>query len=123
MKVFSSYHSSGNNNHQNMQQLHLKRYTHRSTYDQPANETQPLAVTSTAPSTSSFSERAEVCSKKFSTHSTVLTHKRNHNSALNGVSVSVSTSVASTTSGGADVSVISSVASSLLNGIMKKFKS
>uniref|UniRef100_A0A0K8UYP0 Protein bric-a-brac 2 n=1 Tax=Bactrocera latifrons TaxID=174628 RepID=A0A0K8UYP0_BACLA len=107
--------SSGNNNHQNLQQLHLKRYTHRSTYDQPANETQPLAVTSTAPSTSNFSERTEACNKKFSTHSGVLTHKRNHNSALNGVSVSVSTSVASTSSGGADVSVISSVASSLPN--------
>ncbi|XP_011179688.2 uncharacterized protein LOC105210430 isoform X2 [Zeugodacus cucurbitae] len=107
--------SGNNNNHQNLQQLHLKRYTHRSTYDQPANETQPLAVTSTAPSTSSYTERTDACSKKFSTHNSVLTHKRaNHNSALNGVSVSVSTSVASTSSG-ADVSVISSVASSLPN--------
>ncbi|XP_054732218.1 uncharacterized protein LOC129240451 isoform X1 [Anastrepha obliqua] len=107
--------SSNNSNQQNIQQVHLKRFTHRSTYDQPANETQPTAVTSAAPSTSSFSERSEACGKKFSTHSTVSAHKRSHN-ALNGISVSVSTSVAaSSLPSGTDVSVISSMASSLPN--------
>ncbi|XP_012157132.1 uncharacterized protein LOC101454506 isoform X2 [Ceratitis capitata] len=133
-KSSGSSNNNNNHHHHNTQQMHLKRYTHRSTYDhqhqQPANEAQSIAVSTAAPSTSSFSERAEVCSKKFSTHnSSLMAHKRNHNgatttaaaaaAALNGVSVSVSTSVAPSSLAAAatdgDVSVISSVASSLTN--------
>ncbi|XP_017475577.1 PREDICTED: uncharacterized protein LOC108365889 isoform X2 [Rhagoletis zephyria] len=108
--------SSCNSNQQLMQQGHHKRFTtHRSTYDQPANETQPATVSAVAPSTASFSERSEACGKKFSTHSSGLVHKRSQNT-LNGLSVSVSTSVEPTSlpSNAADVSVISSVATSSL---------